>query len=80
MASEASSRMHFHWGLPSATVPGVPFHPPTAQGDEFARAGPHGERLSARAINFPTGCCVATSAISRTSADALAKVLGALMS
>lgn len=54
-------------------------HPPAGTVDQFAAACPHAERLGALAINFPHWMLLGEHRDVQDIAEALAKVLGALM-
>jgi dTDP-4-amino-4,6-dideoxygalactose transaminase len=54
-------------------------HPPAADVNQFADACPHAERLGAWAINFPHWMLLGEHGDVQDIAEALAKVLGALM-
>jgi dTDP-4-amino-4,6-dideoxygalactose transaminase len=54
-------------------------HPPAADVDRFADACPHSERIGALAVNFPHWMLLGERGDVQDIAEALAKVLGALM-
>lgn len=57
-----------------------PVHPPTVDVHQLAEACPHSERLGVWAVNFPHWMLLGDHRDVQDIADALAKVLGALMS